>query len=163
MSAGPSEGNDPPRRRHEPTDAEVRQEWAKITADLAELGDLTGSTNFADDDEPITPPTPRLGDMPRSTPGAGTAGPRDYTPTESDDEGFTPPDLPSMGRTDPLPTLAWAAALGGPIALVLLLIFFTSAPLWVYLAISAVALIGWGLLFWRMPRHRNDDDNGAVL
>lgn len=68
-----------------------------------------------------------------------------------------------MGRTDPLPTLAWAAALGGPVALVLLLIFLTSAPVWIYLTIAGVALAGWGLLFWRMPRRRDDDDDGAVL
>lgn len=160
MSAGPPEGHGPGRRHHEPTDADVRREWAKITADLADLNDLT------DDDAPeVGDDAPRLGDRPRSTPGAGSSGPRDFSPAQPQDEGFTPPELPSIGRTDPLPTLAWTAALGGPIALVLLLIFFTTAPLWIYLSIVAVALVGWGLLFWRMPRRRDEGDgnNGAVL
>lgn len=162
MSAGPPEEHEPRRRRSEPTDAEVRREWAKITADLSDLKDLTGASGH---DGPVPhESTPRLRDRPRSTPGAGSDGPRDYSPAEPEDEGFTPPELPKVGTTDPLPTLAWSAALGGPVALVLLLIFFTAAPLWLYLGVAAIALVGWGLLFWRMPRRRDDDDdNGAVL
>ncbi len=108
---------------------------------------------------------PRIGDLPRSTPGAGGAGPRDYEPPEEEDEGYTPPEPPPIGATDPLPTLAWLLALGGPILTVLLLIFWTGAPGWLYLSAVAASLAGWLVLFWRMPRGRrdSDDDNGAVL
>lgn len=108
---------------------------------------------------------PRIGDLPRSSPGAGAAGPRDYDLPEDEDEGYTPPEPPPIGATDPLPTLAWLMALGGPIFTVLLLIFWTTAPGWVYLSAVAASVAGWLVLFWRMPRGRrdSDDDNGAVL
>ena len=84
---------------------------------------------------------------------------------EEEDEGYTPPEPPPIGATDPLPTLAWLMALGGPIFTVLLLIFWTTAPGWVYLSAVAASVAGWLVLFWRMPRGRSDsdDDNGAVL
>lgn len=111
------------------------------------------------------PQQPLLGDLPLSSP--GNPGPRDYEMPEEDDEdqGYIPPEPPPIGATDPLPTLAWLMALGGPILTVLLLIFWTTAPGWLYLSAVGASLAGWLVLFWRMPKGRSDsgDDNGAVL
>ena len=104
---------------------------------------------------------PRLGEVP-----PGSAGPRDYeVPEDDEDEGYIPPEPPPIGATDPLPTLAWLMALGGPVLTVLLLIFWTTAPGWLYLSAVGASLVGWLVLFWRMPKGRSDsgDDNGAVL
>ncbi|WP_147917295.1 hypothetical protein [Ruania zhangjianzhongii] len=109
------------------------------------------------------PQPPTLGDIP---PGSASAGPRDYEmPDDEEDEGYIPPEPPPIGATDPLPTLAWLMALGGPILTVLLLIFWTTAPGWLYLSAVGASLAGWLVLFWRMPKGRSDsgDDNGAVL
>lgn len=108
----------------------------------------------------------RVGDLPEGVPGAGGGGPRDYLmPEEDEDEGFIPPEPPPIGRTDPLPTLAWLMALGGPVLTVLLLILWTDAPGWLYLSAVVASVAGWLVLFWRMPKNRSDsgDDNGAVL
>lgn len=112
------------------------------------------------------PSPPTLGSLPPGVPGAGGAGPRDYEmPEDEEDEGYIPPEPPPIGATDPLPTLAWLMALGGPILTVLLLIFWTTAPGWLYLSAVGASLVGWLVLFWRMPKGRSDsgDDNGAVL
>lgn len=112
------------------------------------------------------PSPPALGSLPPGGPGAGGAGPRDYEmPEDDEDEGYIPPEPPPIGATDPLPTLAWLMALGGPILTVLLLIFWTTAPGWLYLSAVGASLLGWLVLFWRMPKGRSDsgDDNGAVL
>src|SRR5699024_1753121 len=100
MSAGPPEDHEPRRRRSEPP------------ADPGRPGDLGDPAGEDSPDGPAPAErAPRLRDSPRSTPGAGASGPRDYSPAEPEDEGFTPPELPKMGATDPLPTLAWSAAL----------------------------------------------------
>lgn len=183
---GPDEGESR-RRRREPTDADVQREWEQITAGLTDLAGLGAtdaeptpparegrdpSTPDQATDEESRPPSstssgpPRIGDLPASTPGAGSRGPRDYAvPEDEEDEGYTPPEPPPIGGGDPLPTLAWSMALGGPILTVLLLIFWTAAPPWLYLSAGGASLAGWLVLFWRMPKGRrdSDDDNGAVL
>lgn len=173
------------RDRREPSDADVAREWQRITAGLPDLADLSGLTERENLDPPAgteppdeadgndhspspshrapSPPAlPTMGEVP----GNGSGGPRDYVMPEDDpDEGYTPPDPPHVGVTDPLPTLAWILGLGGPVVTVLLLIFWTAAPGWIYLTAAGASIAGWLVLFWRMPKARRDEDgnNGAVL
>lgn len=92
-------------------------------------------------------------------------GPRDYAVAEEPEEGFVPPEPEPISTADPLLVLAWVAAIGGPIAFILLLILWSSAPALVWLTALVAMLAGWGVVIWRLPRsrHRSDDDDGAVL
>ncbi len=164
---GPGADAAPPPRQDPPRSAGGRTGGDRAPDDTSPSTPTAGEDTDHSGRPPssVVPGAPRLGDLPRSTPGAGGPGPRDYEPPEDEDEGYTPPEPPPIGATDPLPTLAWCMALGGPILTVLLLIFWTAAPSWLYLSAVAASLAGWLVLFWRMPRGRrdSDDDDGAVL
>ncbi len=56
------------------------------------------------------------------------AGPRDYD-VEDDGGDFVPEEPPSLAGTDPLTMLAWLGAVGAPLALLLSVMFWRSAPL----------------------------------
>ncbi len=89
-------------------------------------------------------------------------GPRDYEGSEDPDDGeFIPDDPPALGSGNPLTTLAWVCAAGAPITLLLLAIFWRRAPtpLWIGLVVLAVAATVF--LFAKLPRHRNEGDDGA--
>lgn len=97
-----------------------------------------------------------------------TGGPRDHSaPEDSDgsdaDEGFVPPEPPPLGSGDPLIVLAWIGAAGGPIALLLIAMFWRSAPLGAMLGVLVVFLAGAGFLITRLPKHRNIGDDGAEV
>ena len=100
------------------------------------------------------------------TPAAGRtsphdpAGPRDY---EVDDDGgeFVPEEPPSLAGTDPLTMLAWLAAVGGPVALLLSAMFWRSAPLLAIVGIVAVFVLGTVYLIMKLPQEKNEDDDGA--
>ncbi len=139
---------EPGRSSPQPSDREVEQRWAELTAQLGEVG-------TEDVHEPVTGPDET---------GAAPSGPRDYEVAEDGEEtGFVPPDPPPLRGSDPLPTLAWLAALGGPVATVIFLIVWPSAPSWVYLTAIMGSVVGWLVLLWRMPRSRDDSDDGAVV
>lgn len=90
------------------------------------------------------------------------AGPRDYEESEDPDDGeFIPDDPPALGSGNPLTTLAWVCAAGAPIVLLLLAIFWrrAPAPLWIGLVVLAVAATVF--LFAKLPRHRQEGDDGA--
>ncbi len=100
--------------------------------------------------------------QPRRSPG----GPRDYTPQEPDDdedEGYHPPEPPALGSGEPLLVLAWFGAVGGPIALLLLAMFWRAAPLMMMLGILAIFLVSVAFLIFRLPKTRDFDDNGAEV
>ncbi|QOR69149.1 hypothetical protein IM660_10440 [Ruania alkalisoli] len=143
---------EPGRSSPQPSDREVERRWAELTA---QLGDLGTQENAKDDHEPVAG---------ADETGAAPSGPRDYEVAEDGEEtGFVPPDPPPLRGSDPLPTLAWLAALGGPVATVIFLIVWPSAPSWVYLAAIMGSVVGWLVLLWRMPRSRDDSDDGAVV
>ena len=99
--------------------------------------------------------------QPRRSPG----GPRDYTPEESDDEdeGYHPPEPPALGTGEPLLVLAWFGAVGGPITLLLLSMFWRAAPLTVMLGVLAIFLVSVIFLILRLPKTRDHGDNGAEV
>ena len=95
-------------------------------------------------------------------------GPRSWAPDPARDEAddhFVPPDPDPVLGGDPLLTLAWSAVLGVPLMALLVALFWHSVPDVVLQVAGAAFLLGVGLLFWRMPHHRDpdDDDTGAVV
>ena len=137
---------------------------------------------------PATPPwPPSRGDRPRRRarparfPGPSGSSPRrvchQRTPSRSSrrrpggrrsrwrshEEHFEP------GPTAPLPAgdlQFWGiltGLVGGPLLLLFLVLFNREGnPLWMLLAVG-ITVAGFGLLVQRLPRHRDDDDDGAVL
>jgi hypothetical protein len=89
-------------------------------------------------------------------------GPRDYEGPEDDDDGaFIPEDPPALGSGNPLLNLAWICAAGAPMALLLLAIFWRRAPMPLWIGLVVIAVAAAVFLFARLPRHRQDDDDGA--
>jgi hypothetical protein len=88
------------------------------------------------------------------------SGPRDYDAAEDGGE-FIPEEPPSLAGTDPLTMLAWLAAVGGPIALLLSAMFWRSAPLLAIVGIVAVFVLGAVYLIMKLPQEKDDNDDGA--
>lgn len=59
--------------------------------------------------------------------------------------------------------LAWLGAAGGPLVFLLLVLLWPSAPSAAWWATLVATLAGWGVVVWRLPRHRDGDDDGAVV
>jgi fatty acid desaturase len=79
-----------------------------------------------------------------------------------DDEGtFVPEEPPSLAGTDPLTMLAWLAAVGGPVALLLAAMFWRSAPLLAVLGIVGAFVLGTVYLIMKLPQEKDEDDDGA--
>jgi hypothetical protein len=98
---------------------------------------------------------------PNDSPTDGNAaGPRDYDEPEDAGE-FIPEEPPSLAGTDPLTMLAWIAAVGGPIALLLSAMFWRSAPLLAIVGIVAVFVLGTVYLIMKLPQEKDDNDDGA--
>jgi hypothetical protein len=91
---------------------------------------------------------------------SGAAGPRDSDVPDDGGE-FVPEEPPSLAGTDPLTMLAWFAAVGGPIALLLSAMFWRSAPLLAIVGIVAVFVLGTVYLIMKLPQEKDDNDDGA--
>ena len=88
-------------------------------------------------------------------------GPRDH---EAPDEGeFVPAELPSLSQSDPAIMASWIGAAGGPLFLVFSAIFWRQAPLLLVVGVIIAFIAGTGYLFYRLPSHRDDDGDGAVV
>jgi len=147
---GASEGRDGP------TQAEVDRRFAEL---VNGLGPEPG---------PPEPDSPAAGapssDLAREDdPGPTLGGPRDYAPPDEPDQGFQPPEPAPLGTADPIRLLAWTGAIAGPILLLLVVLVWPSAPALVWLTLLTVTVAGWGVAFARLPRSRDDDDDGAVV
>jgi len=167
-----------------PSDDDV---WAAIVADL---GDLEGYEDPPGTAEPeVAPPAaasglsfpvaPWVADRrvvrpaqeprePRELSGRdwdGTSQIDDAEATVDSEEHFVPPDPGPVLGGDPLLTMAWFAAVGVPIFLLVVLVAWRDAPLALVQAAAGVFVVGIGVLVWRMPHRRDpdDDDTGAVV
>lgn len=100
-----------------------------------------------------SPPSRPAEDSPASQ------GPRDFE--VEDEDGFVPEEPPSLAGTDPLTMLAWLAAVGGPVALLLSAMFWRSAPLLAILGIVAVFVLGVVFLIMKLPQEKDENDDGA--
>lgn len=88
------------------------------------------------------------------------SGPRDYE-VDPEDGDFVPEEPPSLAGTDPLTMLAWLAAVGGPVALLLAAMFWRAAPLLAIVGIVAVFVLGTVYLIMKLPQEKDEDDDGA--
>ena len=70
-----------------------------------------------------------------------------------------PPD-PDLPQADPAALWAWVALLGG-IALLMAVTFTTTLPLWLAWVGGAATLGGLVALLARVPRGRDEDDDGT--
>ena len=171
----------------QPTDDEV---WAAIVAELGELDGYDGAEpSPAPESVPPAgasteqasglsfPVAPWVADR-RVVRPAADASPelsgRDWDGTSQIDdaeasidaeEHFVPPDPGPVLGGDPLLTMAWCAAAGVPIFLLIVLVVWRDAPPALVQAAAALFVVGVGVLLWRMPHRRDpdDDDTGAVV
>ena len=74
---------------------------------------------------------------------------------------FRSPEPPPLGTGEPLVILAWLGAVGGPALLLLIAMFWRSAPMAVILGIIVLFVAAAGYLLFRLPQH-HDDDGAAV-
>ncbi|WP_225754600.1 hypothetical protein [Actinotalea sp. Marseille-Q4924] len=115
-----------------------------------------------------TPPPPAAGGSAVRPPGAASpTDPRAWSldpEVEERETHFQPPDPGPVLGGDPLLTMAWGAVVGAPLLFLLSVTFWRSAPT-VLLQVAAVLFVaGLGVLLWRMPHRRDDDDGpGAVV
>lgn len=141
-------GRDPqPTDGEPPADDEV---WRDLVSRLSEPG-------------PPAPPaaghTPELPGPPRNE-----AGDRDAVSEPEDDvDGFVPEEPPPLGVGNPLLVLAWCGAVGGPLFLLGMAMFWRSAPLAAIVAVLVLFLASVAWLVFRLPSSRDTDDDGAVL
>ncbi|MFE1913194.1 hypothetical protein [Streptomyces anandii] len=97
-------------------------------------------------------------------------GPRDYTPREpsdEDDEGhFVPPEPPPLPDADVTSKFAWLAVTGGPVLLLLAVLFGWDMTWWLTTLGIGGFLGGFATLVTRMKPDDEDDDDpgrGAVV
>lgn len=92
--------------------------------------------------------------------GGPAFGPRDYA-AEDDAGDFVPEEPPSLAGTDPLTMLAWLGAIGAPIALLLAVMFWRSAPLLAIVGMVAVFILAVVYLIMKLPQEKDENDDGA--
>ncbi|WP_125777341.1 hypothetical protein [Antribacter gilvus] len=166
-------------------DHDVEARWADIVAtlgDISQPGDDDGERPAPSGTEPGSTSASAPGDVAAtddaSAPPARIvrpAGPRDWPASdevealEEVESHFTPPEPPPLLSKDPLLTMAWGFVVGIPVlslATVLVVSAFPSVhipPLAGQIGIG-LFVAGLGVLFWRMPHHRDGDDGpGAVV
>lgn len=102
--------------------------------------------------------TPGTGDDGQA--GAAASGPRDYA-AEDDAGDFIPEEPPSLAGTDPLTMLAWLGAIGAPIALLLAVMFWRSAPMLAIVGMVAMFILAVVYLIMKLPQEKDENDDGA--
>ncbi|NMR30105.1 hypothetical protein [Crystallibacter degradans] len=91
------------------------------------------------------------------------AGPRDYYAAEPEDDEFVPPEPAPLGTGEPLLVLAWCGAVGGPIALLLMAMFWRSAPFAAVVGLIVMIIAAGAYLVSRLPGERDSGDDGAQV
>jgi hypothetical protein len=153
---------------------------AKPFKSVDDLARLAGEVNG---DGPAKPSGPAEGtpaaDRPLGSsvvfaPGVGSAGPRDYQPTEakdddldgSDEGHFVPPD-PDLPEADVTSKFAWLAVVGGPLLMLVAVVLGWDMTWWLQVLGIGGFLGGFGTLVARMAHGSDEDDEdpgrGAVV
>lgn len=145
----------------------TQDEFDRRFAELTRHPDLEALQQPAPPPSP-SQPEPRSGEPDDETgdapPSSTLGGPRDYAPPADElDEHFEPPEPDPITSADPIRLLAWTGAIAGPICLMLVVMFWSAAPAIVWLTLLTVTVLGWVVAILRLPRSRNDDDDGAVV
>ena len=148
-------------------DPEIEERWAEIVTRLGPAyGGVPSGVVVPDDDVPddVVPDEAVVPDDDAvSRPDPIAADPRGWVAPELD-EHFEPPEPGPVFGGDPLLTMAWIAVVGPLVLLVVSVVAWRDIPS-IALRIAGVAfLVGLGVLFWRMPASRDEDDGpGAVV
>ena len=146
-------------------------QWAAIVAQLGDIDSADAPSSSALE-FPVAPwvQTPHVVRPADVAPASGRDwdGTAQYDEAESEAderEGFVPPDPGPVLGGDPLLTMAWLAAAGMPLFLLVVIIAWRDAPAALVQAACAVFVLGVAVLVWRMPGRRDpgDDDTGAVV
>ena len=95
--------------------------------------------------------------------GVPVSGPRDYYATDPEDDEFVPPEPAPLGTGEPLLVLAWCGAVGGPLALLLMAMFWRSAPFAVVVGLIVMIIAAGTYLVSRLPGERDSGDDGAQV
>ena len=154
------------------TDDEV---WASLVARLSDVDTAPepparGRVLRAAPEEPPAPSGPP--DVP-GTADPAPLGARDWDGTTQYDaaedavdeiEHFVPQDPGPVLGGNPLLTLAWGAAIGSPLFLLVVVVAWQDAPALLVRAAAALFVIAVAVLVWRMPQRREPTDgDGAVV
>jgi hypothetical protein len=85
--------------------------------------------------------------------------------TDDPDDGFVPDPPPPLPQLEPWQQLAWVGVVGGPLLLLVAVLFSISLPTWVSLLAVTGFIGGFITLVARMDDGGSDDDpdNGAVV
>ncbi|MCC2313230.1 hypothetical protein [Cellulomonas xiejunii] len=169
-SARPDEDGTDPSRPDAPAPPGEDEVWASI---VARLSDVDGGTDPAvrqilsdlQDEDDHRPGVSHAAGAP--TVGRDWDGTTQYDAAESevdDLEHFVPQDPGPLTSGDPLLTLAWGAAAGVPLFLLLVVTVWRDAPTLLVRAAAVLFVVAVGVLVWRMPQHREPTDgDGAVV
>ena len=79
-------------------------------------------------------------------------GPRDYVAEDTPEE-FVPQEPAALGSGDPMLNLAWVGAAGGPLGLLLCVLFFRSAP-GIHLLWPSHRRVAWHRVLAQTSSHR---------
>ncbi|GHH34643.1 hypothetical protein [Streptomyces candidus] len=149
---------------------------AKPFKSVDDLARLEGGVNG---DAPAAEPGPVEDDRPVGSsvifaPGVGMAGPRDFSPAEAKDEDldesdeghFVPPD-PDLPEADVTSRFAWLAVIGGPLLLLVAVLFSWDMTWWLQVLGIGGFLGGFATLVARMSHGSDEEDEdpgrGAVV
>ncbi len=176
---GPDDGRSPALRdgesggspsAPEPSDDEV---WASLVARLTDVDQADDTrpprvVRQVPRDEPDDPPTPpRAGTPPPELAGRDWDGTAQYDAAEDevdDLEHFVPSDPGPVLGGDPLLTMAWTAAVGVPLFLLVVVVAWRDAPALLVRTAVGLFVVAVAVLVWRMPHRREPSDgDGAVV
>lgn len=155
-----------------PTDGggeDLDAQWAELTARIGPLeapDDDNVGEGFSDrDGDDAGVAIPGIDDRENTELNVVSTGPRDYgLAFDQQDTGFVPPDPGPVITGASRHPLAWAGALGGPLAILAMLIVWPTAPPLAYFAAFGLTVAGLATLWWRLPHRKPDDGNdGAVV
>jgi hypothetical protein len=84
---------------------------------------------------------------------------------EPDGDGEFVPEEPDpvLAGADPASVVAWVGALGAPAGLLLSALFWRGIPAWAIAALVASFIASVGYLIMRLPRDKDEDDDGARI
>ncbi|MGW6709894.1 hypothetical protein ACWGDE_34090 [Streptomyces sp. NPDC054956] len=119
------------------------------------------------------PPAAPLGSSVVFAPGVGSIGPRDHSladpddlPESAKDEGHFVPPEPELPEADTTSKFAWLAVVGGPVLLLLAVLFQWEMTWWLTTLGIGGFLGGFATLVARMSQGDDEDDDpgrGAVV
>lgn len=149
-------------RAQDPNESTDDAVWQDLVARLEETP--SSEIRARQTTDPVPSAEERVRAIFDGQPGHAPAGPRDYETQDHDDDGtYLPPEPPPLGVGDPLVVLAWLGAVCGPIALMLIAMFWRSAPSTVMLGLVAIFIASVTFLIFRLPKTRDYDDDGAEV